>query len=126
MRIRDGKKSDPESGINIPEPQHWYFLNLEVDLQNTPELTGNEDNTPGLAAEVHQPPHLLPKILNILGHLLMLVIFKGKKTLRSHSAASSVGDAHVFGPPRSGSISQRYGSGSGSFPILINVLSGLK
>ncbi len=36
----------------------------------------------------------------------------------------SVGD--VFGPPGSGSISQRYGSGSGSFPFLKNVLSGLK
>jgi hypothetical protein len=35
-------------------------------------------------------------------------------------------DSHVFGPPGSGSISQRYwsGSGSGSFPFLINVLSG--
>jgi hypothetical protein len=21
--IQDGKKSDPESGINIPDPQHW-------------------------------------------------------------------------------------------------------
>jgi hypothetical protein len=31
-------------------------------------------------------------------------------------------DLHVFGPP--GSISQRYGSGS--FPFLIDVLSGLK
>ncbi len=31
-------------------------------------------------------------------------------------------DPHVFGPPGSGSISQRYGSGSGygSFPYLIN------
>jgi hypothetical protein len=40
----------------------------------------------------------------------------------------SVGDQHVFGPPRSGSISQRYRSGSGSifFPFLIKVLSGLK
>jgi hypothetical protein len=37
-------------------------------------------------------------------------------------------DPHVFVPPRSGSISQRCGSGSGSgtFPFLINVLSGLK
>jgi hypothetical protein len=37
-------------------------------------------------------------------------------------------DPHVFGPPRSGSFSQRCGSGSGSgsFPFLINVLSGLK
>ncbi len=35
-------------------------------------------------------------------------------------------DPHVFGPPRSGAISQRYGSGSGSFPFLIKVLSGLK
>jgi hypothetical protein len=24
VRIRDGKKSDPGSGINIPDPQHWY------------------------------------------------------------------------------------------------------
>ncbi len=31
---------------------------------------------------------------------------------------------HVFGPPGSGSITQMYGSGS--FPFLINVLSGLK
>jgi hypothetical protein len=23
--IRDGKKSDPGSGINIPDPQHWIF-----------------------------------------------------------------------------------------------------
>jgi hypothetical protein len=41
-------------------------------------------------------------------------------------------DPHVFGPPGSGSgsgsISERYGSGSGygSFPFIINVLSGLK
>jgi hypothetical protein len=35
-------------------------------------------------------------------------------------------DPHVFGP--SGSISQRYesGSGSGAFPFLIKVLTGLK
>jgi hypothetical protein len=38
---------------------------------------------------------------------------------------SSVRDPHDFGPPGSGSISQRYGSGygSGSFPFLIKVLS---
>jgi hypothetical protein len=24
-RIRDGKKSDPGSGINIPDPKHWIF-----------------------------------------------------------------------------------------------------
>ncbi len=33
-------------------------------------------------------------------------------------------DPVVFGPPGSGSISQR--CGSGSFPFFINVLSGLK
>ena len=48
----------------------------------------------------------------------------------SMSGTVSVGDPdpHVFGPPRSGSgsISQRCGYGSGSFPFLINVLSGLK
>jgi hypothetical protein len=35
-------------------------------------------------------------------------------------------DPHVFGPPGSGSIRQRYGSGSRSFAFLINVLGGLK
>ncbi len=35
-------------------------------------------------------------------------------------------DPYVFGPAGSGSVSQRYGSGSGSFPFLIKLLSGLK
>ncbi len=35
-------------------------------------------------------------------------------------------DPHVFRPPGFGSISQTYGSGSGSFPFLIKMLSGLK
>ncbi len=45
-----------------------------------------------------------------------------------HVLTGSVGDPdpHVFGPPGSGTISQRYGSGSGSIPFLIKVLSGLK
>jgi hypothetical protein len=33
VRIRDGKKSDPGSGINIPDPQHCpdvSFLELSV------------------------------------------------------------------------------------------------
>jgi hypothetical protein len=25
--IRNGKTSDPDSGINIPDPQHWYIQN---------------------------------------------------------------------------------------------------
>jgi hypothetical protein len=35
-------------------------------------------------------------------------------------------DLHVSETPGSRSISQRFGSGSGSFPFLIKVLSGLK
>jgi hypothetical protein len=35
-------------------------------------------------------------------------------------------DLHVFGPSGSRSINQRYGSGSGSVPFFIKVLSGLK
>jgi hypothetical protein len=35
-------------------------------------------------------------------------------------------DPHVFGPHASGSNSHWYGSGSGSFPFLVKVLSGLK
>ncbi len=26
MPIRDGDCSDPEPGINIPDPQHWFYL----------------------------------------------------------------------------------------------------
>jgi hypothetical protein len=29
--IRDGKKSDPGSGINIPDPQHWL---RDISVQN--------------------------------------------------------------------------------------------
>ncbi len=35
-------------------------------------------------------------------------------------------DPHVFGPPVSGSSSQRYGSGSGPFPFLILIFSFLR
>jgi hypothetical protein len=28
VRIRDGKKSDPGSGINIPDPQDCLFYNI--------------------------------------------------------------------------------------------------
>ncbi len=31
-RIRDGKKSFPGSGINIPDPQHWiWFPKIKVE-----------------------------------------------------------------------------------------------
>jgi hypothetical protein len=26
VRIRDGKKLDPGSGINIPDPPHYFYL----------------------------------------------------------------------------------------------------
>jgi hypothetical protein len=28
VQIRDGKKSDPGSGINIQDPQHWIYLHI--------------------------------------------------------------------------------------------------
>jgi hypothetical protein len=28
--IRDGKKSDPESGINIPDPPHCFFVATNI------------------------------------------------------------------------------------------------
>ncbi len=38
IRIRDGKKSDPGTGINIPEPQHCllllFFLGESSNLPN--------------------------------------------------------------------------------------------
>ncbi len=35
-------------------------------------------------------------------------------------------DPHVFGPSGSGTVRQRYGSGSGYFPFLIKMFRGLK
>jgi hypothetical protein len=56
------------------------------------------------------------------GCLLLLEAFS------TSSDTISVGDLDplVFGPPGSGSISQRYGSGSGSVPFIKKVLNGLK
>ncbi len=79
-------------------------------------LGGNAGSLVGVAISAS----LLPPAVNAgLFWALALVLAAG-------GTASSVGDPdpHVFGPPGSGSISQRYGSGSFSF--LIKVLSGLK
>jgi hypothetical protein len=46
--------------------------------------------------------------------------------LASHVGDPDLQDPHVFVPLGSGSISQRYGSVSGSFPFLIKMLSRLK
>jgi hypothetical protein len=41
--IRDGKNSDPRSGINIPNPQHWFpgILRKEVVLS---DIVADPDN----------------------------------------------------------------------------------
>ncbi len=44
--------------------------------------------------------------------------------IASYSVGDPEPDPHVFGPP--GSISRRDGSGTGSFPFSMKVLSGLK
>ncbi len=52
MRIRDpgwrqfgsdGKKSDPGSGINIPDPQHWF-----IDLLDPDPLVRGTDPDPSI------------------------------------------------------------------------------
>jgi hypothetical protein len=78
---------------------------------------------------------------NKLGYKMHLLLNTKEITWRRRTVTSSLykistdvvdpdpePDPHVFGPPGSGSISQRYGSGygSGSYPFLLNVLSGLK
>jgi hypothetical protein len=40
--IRDGKNSDPESGINIPDPQHCVRYNTRVG-SNVPILYHTHD-----------------------------------------------------------------------------------
>jgi hypothetical protein len=37
VRIRDGKKSDPRSGINIPDPQHCFYRSKYFPI--TPQVT---------------------------------------------------------------------------------------
>jgi hypothetical protein len=43
VRIRDGKKSDLGSGINIPDPQHWKDTESDplVPLTNSPKTYGS-------------------------------------------------------------------------------------
>jgi hypothetical protein len=49
VRIRDGKKSDPGPGINIPDSQHWAKSVLKAELyflkklQNTLQIIENYD-----------------------------------------------------------------------------------
>ncbi len=38
-RIWDGKKSDPGTGINIPDPQHWFFQVFMRIEKNQDETT---------------------------------------------------------------------------------------
>jgi hypothetical protein len=56
------------------------------------------------------PTPVLEQWREVTGHTLLGTLFKNFLCL-----APSVPDPHVFGPPRSGSTSQRYGSGSGFF-----------
>jgi hypothetical protein len=58
-------------------------------------------------------------------HKILNTIPDGQKC-RYTSDYHQCWDPDVCGPPGSGSIRQRYGSGSGYFPFLIKVLSGLK
>jgi hypothetical protein len=76
---------------------------------------------------------LLQTLLNKIAAESGLSIPAGQVPYRTYSISSSVGDPdpdpdpqnpHFSGPPGSGSISQR--DGSGAFPFLTDVLSGLK
>ncbi len=63
------------------------------------------------------------KVLRKIGFSIFLSV---KPSVGDPDPEPEPQDQHVFGPPGSGSIGQRYGSGSESFPCLIKVLSVLK
>jgi hypothetical protein len=44
VQIRDGKKLDPGSGINIQDPQHWIYLHITecVHLEDRIKKGGNQ------------------------------------------------------------------------------------
>jgi hypothetical protein len=44
VRIQDGKKSNPGSGINIPDPQHWNVpgFRIRIDLMQSGYRFGSQ------------------------------------------------------------------------------------
>ncbi len=48
--IRDGKKSDPGSGINIPDPQHCQHIKIQWE-----QCYGSGSRTVGLTGSAEDP-----------------------------------------------------------------------
>ncbi len=72
--------------------------------------------------------HGMHTIIVVTNLSIVKYLSSGSERIQICNFFSSVGDPdsqapHVFGPPGSGSIRQRYRSGS--FPFLVNVLGGL-
>jgi hypothetical protein len=120
IRIRDK---------HIPDPQHWLTLNegreqLIASSEPSSRLESAQNET-DMGENVDRPATDSGKAAKTA---LLSRIFSKPPSGKYLTALRSVGDSdpdpHVFGPPGSGSVRQRYGSGS--FPLLIKVLSGLK
>ncbi len=63
--IRDGKKSDPGSGINIPDPQHWKkpIISVSMDIN---EQGGQREGT----VEGQQYTRIVPASMGATVHKL--------------------------------------------------------
>jgi hypothetical protein len=91
---------------------------------------GDERLVQHLGGHVPPRPHSanLTQVRGTLVRTCVATFFFSRKAMVKYSVGDP--DLHVFGAPGSGSISQRYGtgssSGSGSFPFLIRVLRKLK
>jgi len=60
---RDGKKSDPKSGINILDPQHYLFHTYKTDISD--KCFGSGMFNPDSGTDFFHPGSI-SKILNIL------------------------------------------------------------
>jgi hypothetical protein len=142
IRIRDGKNSDPGwkkirirdpgwkkfgSGIrnkHLPEPQHWLSVNegreqLIASSEPSSRLESGQKET-DMGETADRPATNSGKAAKTA--LLSRIFSKppsGKYLIALRSVGDPDPDPHVFGP--FGYVSQRYGSGS--FPLLIKVLS---
>jgi hypothetical protein len=103
---------DPDSDPDrVKSTTLHYFLPLTGGLplpdQDRNRHPGHADPDPAnpdrYQFEAHVPVHISPENFYMLFKILEI------------SVADPDPDPHVFGPPGSGSTSQRYGSGSGSF-----------
>ncbi len=94
IRDRDGNNSDPGSGINIPDSQHWFFVY---------QCSSNQCCGSGSGINIPDPQHCMSvfRIHDILGWIRIQIRIRGSMPLTNGSG---------------------FGSGSCYFPVIFNTI----